>query len=293
MAGEDTRSDGVQGDFDMRQLAGDRYPPPAWHLEKIEQEMAAPDKTRMMRVVTRMGAQTAPDFSGVDWDRELARFQGIEFPRYYTQPFHSVPGGYLSEAAAVGDRAAMEAIYEEAHPRRSLGVREAMAALVPEQARTIVDLGGGTGDMGAAVARRLPNAQIRSIDASPFMVIAGEVQNGGLENLTLEQGFAEATGLPDDSVDVVLITLVFHECPNQIKRTILGEVQRILRPGGHLILSDTPQDDLHGYRGFYEPYKEEWLHYDPEASLLEAGFVDVERHEAAPPLWSVIARNPG
>jgi SAM-dependent methyltransferase len=293
MAGKQTEQGDSESRFDMRALAGDRYPPPAWHLEKIEQEMSAPDKTRMMRVVTRMGDQEAPDFSAIDWDRELARFEGIEFPQYYMQPFHSVPGGYLSEAAAVGDRAAMEAIYEQAHPRRSLGVRDALATLVPEEALNIVDLGGGTGDLGAAVARRLPNARVRSIDASPFMIIAGEVQNGGVENLRLEQGFAEQTDLEDASADVVLITLVFHECPNQIKKTILSEVRRVLKPGGHLILSDTPQDDLHDYRGFYEPYKEEWLEYDPVAALEAAGFVDVERQDVAPPLWSVIARNPG
>ena len=292
MAGDEALEGETRGGFDMRQLAGERYPPPAWHLEKIEQELAEPDKTRMMRVVARMGAQDAPDLSAIDWDRELERFHGIDFPSYYTQPFHSVPGGYLSEAAAMGDRAAMEAIYEDAHPRRSLGVRDAIAALVPADATTLVDLGGGTGDLGAAVARLRPDARVRSIDASPFMVIVGEVQNAGIPNLSLEQGFAEDTGLADASVDAVMITLVFHECPNRIKQKILAEVLRILRPGGQLILSDTPHDDLHDYRGFYEPYKEEWLHWDPVSSLREAGFVDVERRDAAPPLWTVIARRP-
>jgi SAM-dependent methyltransferase len=50
---------------------------------------------------------------------------------------------------------------------------------------------------------------------------------------------------------------VLHECPDAVKRALLGEVRRILRRGGTLVLTDTSQDDLHGYRGFYEPYKEE------------------------------------
>lgn len=283
----------ARGGFDMRSLADDRFPPPDWHFEKIQEEMACPEpKDRMMRVVKRMGEQAVPDFSGIDWDAELARFGDIEYPTYYHQPFHSVPGGYLSEAAAVGDRGAMEAIYEAAHPRKSLGMRDELAALVPEGARFVVDLGGGTGDMGAAVARRLPEARVLTLDASPFMTIAGRVQNAGLPNLALEQGFAEATGLEDASVDVALITLVFHECPNKIKRTILAEVRRILKPGGTLVLSDTPQDDLHDYRGFYEPYKEEWLRYDPTKALEEAGFVGIESHDVAPPLWTRVAKKP-
>ena len=56
---------------------------------------------------------------------------------------------------------------------------------------------------------------------------------------------------------------------------------------------DTPNDDLHGFRGFYEPYKEEWLSFDPEAALAAAGFTSVEQSSVAPPLWTVSARRPG
>ena len=285
--------DAIRG-FDMRKLAGDRWPVPDWHLEKIRDELACDDpRERMLAVMGRMGGQEAPDFSGLDWDAELRVFGEIHYPSYYRQPFHSVPGGYLSEAAAVGDRRAMEAIYQEAHPRRSLGVRDALAALVPEEAESVVDLGSGTGDAPAAVARRLPRAQVVGIEASPFMVVAGRHQNPEPANLELRQGFAESTGLATGSVDVVTITLVFHECPDTIKRTILAECRRILRPGGTLVLSDTPKDDLHGFRGFYEPYKEEWRVFEPVEWVSGAGFESVEEHDVAPPLWSVTARSPG
>lgn len=277
--------------FDMRSLAGTRWPVPEWHMERIAAEMAcdAP-KDRMMQVVRRMADQAAPGFAGLDWDAELARFGEIEFPAYYTQPFHSVPGGYLSEAAAVGDRAAMEAIYQDAHPRRSLGIRDALATLVPEDARAVVDLGGGTGDGGAAIARRLPDTRVTALDASPFMVIAGRTQNGDVPNLSVLQGFAEGTGLDDASADAVTITLVLHECPDPIKAAILGEARRILRPGGTVVLTDTPQDDLHGFRGFYEPYKEQWRVFEPAGFLEHAGFTAIAERTVAPPLWSFMAR---
>ena len=70
------------------------------------------------------------------------------------------------------------------------------------------------------------------------------------------------------------------------------EVARILRPGGTLVLTDTPHDDLHDYRGFYEPYKEQWLVFDPNAFLKDAGFEAIESHDVAPPLWSRVARKP-
>lgn len=278
--------------FDMSALASKQRPAPAWHLEKIAAEMAEPDKARMLRVIGRMGAQQVPALGAIDWEAELAAFGAIEFPSYYLQPFHSIPGGYLNEAAALGDRAALDAIYEDAHPEKSLGLRRAIAALVPADARSVLDLGCGTGDGGAAIARRLPHASVRALDASPFMVVVGRRQNGDLPNLRMEQGFAERCGAPDASVDAIHVTLLFHECPNAVKRAILAECLRALRPGGTLVLSDTPQDDLHSYRGFYEPYKEEWLRFDPDAFLREAGFVAIESHDVAPPLWTRVARRP-
>ncbi len=289
---DDARSESPT--FDMRTLAGSRWPVPEWHFETIAAELGcAESKERMMRVVTTIPQQRMPDFSGIDWDRALAAFGEIDYPRYYTQPFHSVPGGYLSEAAATQDRGAMEAIYQDAHPRRSLGLREALAALMPADAARVVDLGAGTGDTAAAIARRLPSARVIGIDASPFMVIAGRHQNAGISNLELRQGFAEHTGLEADSIDAVNITLVFHEMPDVVKERVLFECRRILRPGGRLVLSDTPHDDLHDYRGFYEPYKEQWLVWDELTTLGEAGFVGMERRDVAPPLWSVVCQKPG
>ena len=124
------------------------------------------------------------------------------------------------------------------------------------------------------------------------MTIAARHQNGGVENVRYEHGFAEATGLPDASLDAVSITLVFHECPDKIKSDILTEVHRILKPGGTLVLTDTPTDDLHTYRGFYEPYKEQWMAFAPGTFLEAAGFVDCEDRSIASPLWSQVAQKP-
>ena len=72
------------------------------------------------------------------------------------------------------------------------------------------------------------------------------------------------------------ICLVFHECTSEAQQAIAAEALRLLRPGGRLLLTDTPVDDLHAYRGFYEPHKENWLQFDAPAFLARCGFGDVE-----------------
>ena len=273
--------------FDLRSLAGDRWPPPDWHFEKIAHESSGPEsKDGMMGVIRRMAAQEAPDFADLDWDVELEAFGSLDLPDYYRQPFHSVPGGYLSEAAATNDRRALEAIYQDAHPGRSLGIREDIATLVPENARSVVEFGAGTGDGAAAIARRFPTARVMALEASPFMIIAGRTQNADLPNLEFVQGLAEETNIAEDSVDLVLLSFLLHECPDTIKRDILDRARRILRPGGMIVLNDTPPDSLDGYRGFYEPYREQWRDFDPETSLAEAGFEDTSNHEIAPTVFT-------
>ena len=277
----------------MNPAIAKRYAVPNWHYDKIQEESDCVEpKDRMLQVVRSMADQEAPDFSSIDWDAELSPFGEIDFPAYYRQPFHSVPGGYLSEAAAIGDRCAMEAIYQDDHPRRSLGLRDVLSSLVPARAQVVIDLGCGTGDAAAAIARNQPDAHVTAIDASPFMLVAARHQNAGISNLDFEQGFAEATRFENGIADAVTITLVFHECPDEIKRGILAEASRILRPGGTLVLSDTAQEDLHGYRGFYEPYKEQWLEFDPPAFLRDAGFTDIAAPNMAPPLWTFVAKKP-
>lgn len=279
---------------DLSGLGSRRMPPPAFHAQRIRDEMTGPEpKDGMMRVILRMGAQAKPDLRDLDWDAELSRFDEIPYPPWYRQPFHSIPGGYLSEAAALGDRAALEAIYEEAHPRKSLGLRDAIAELVPDDARRVIDLGSGTGDGPAAIARRLPNAEVTAVELSPFMVTVGRRQNAGAANLELRHGFAERTGLPDACADVVNVTLLLHECPDVSKRKVLREAMRLLRRGGVILLSDTAQDSLDTFRGFHEPYREQWRRFDPDAFLREAGFTGVEAVAPAAPLWTRVARKAG
>ena len=275
-------------------------PDPRWKtldLDKQRKQIQAElnssaPKDAVMRVMTRMQFQSAPDLGEIDWESELATFEPIEYPQYYLQPFHSLLGGYLSERAAVGNRVAMEAILENAHPQKSLGLRDEIAQLFPEAARHILDLGAGIGDDAAAIARRLQSATVTAWEASPFMIVVGRLYHKELPNLRWQHGLAEKTELPDNSVDAINMSYILHECPDEIKQIILAECWRILSPGGQLVVTDSLPGGLHSYRGFFEPYKEQWLKIDPDKLLREAGFINIKAYQFAYSTWTRVGTKP-
>ena len=51
-------------------------------------------------------------------------------------------------------------------------------------------------------------------------------------------GLGEASGLPDSSMDLVSICLVFHELPQDAARAMIREAHRVLRPGGAIAIME-------------------------------------------------------
>jgi len=282
---------------DMLLHAGSQFPTPKdtrwkdlWESQRpiVEKELygvTKADQQRTMEVLQRMLKEPEADVGGkIDWDEELAKFQDLDYPSYYLLPFHSNLGGWLSINAAVNDRRAMDAIYTDCHPQKCFGVRAELAKFVPSDSRVVVDLGSGVGDGPAAVANLLPDCRVVAVEASPFMITVGRRQSRNVPNLEFHHALAEATGLEAGSADCITITLVFHECSDEGKSAIIAEAYRVLKSGGTFIFSDTPQvGDLQTYRGFHEPWQEQWLKFDTESFLASAGFVDQKQYDVTAP----------
>ncbi len=93
---------------------------------------------------------------------------------------------------------------------------------------TIVDIGGGSGSFGAIARAKHPGARVICIDLSPRIMSNGvqHIKGSGLE-------------LPfrDSSVDLVTVHAMLHHVPDQLD-VAFGEVKRILRPGGYVIIQE-------------------------------------------------------
>jgi len=114
-------------------------------------------------------------------------------------------------------------------------VLEMAAAQVPRPA-AILDIGCGTGRLLRAVAARFPGARLEGVDAADGMIKqAIATLPAGLQ-IQFQQATAESLPFPDGSFDLVFSTMTFHHWSDQ--QTAIGEVRRVLAPGGRWLLAD-------------------------------------------------------
>lgn len=96
---------------------------------------------------------------------------------------------------------------------------------------TIVDLGAGTGRSTEVLAQT--GALVVAVEPEPAMRAHAARRFAAEPRVTVVAGQAEATGLPDHSVDHAAAMQALHWFDLDATR---AELRRILRPGGHVIL---------------------------------------------------------
>lgn len=99
----------------------------------------------------------------------------------------------------------------------------------------LLDVGCGTGGAVLAAARR-PVERACGIDVSPGMIERARANAGDLTNVDFRGADAEAIPYPDGAFTVVVCTNSFHHYSDPARA--LGEIRRVLRPSGRLVLVD-------------------------------------------------------
>jgi len=168
------------------------------------------------------------------------------------------------------------------------GDRFHLAALgaLAEGSWTVGDLGCGTGQVSAALAPFV--AQVIAVDASAAMLQAAKKRLQHVDNIDLRRGDLEALPIDEARLDAATLMLVLHHVPEPERA--LGEVARVLKPGGRAIIVDMLPHDRESYR---QQMGHVWLGFSDEhvrRLFQESGFEDV-RIVALPP--DAKAKGPG
>jgi ubiquinone/menaquinone biosynthesis C-methylase UbiE len=113
------------------------------------------------------------------------------------------------------------------------------ATLDPAPGERILEIGPGTGYYTLDLATWIgPDGSLEILDIQQEMLdhTMDRVGERGLGNVTAARGDAQALPFDDASLDAVVLTTVLGEIPDQ--DAALGEIARVLRPGGRLVVGE-------------------------------------------------------
>lgn len=127
------------------------------------------------------------------------------------------------------DRVADYVRYRPGYPPATLDLLRREIGL--SAASVVADVGSGTGISAALFLAA--GAEVYAVEPNDAMRAAAESLLAGQAKLHSVPGTAEATTLPDASVDVVAAAQAFHWFDRERAR---AEFARILRPAGHVVL---------------------------------------------------------
>jgi len=134
---------------------------------------------------------------------------------------------------------------------------DAMLALIPSH-YIVADLGCGTGHLAAELAPRV--ARVIAIDNSPAMLKAARKRTSDLPNVDLRQGDLESLPIDPGTCDAAMLILVLTYAADPAPA--IGEMSRILKPGGRAVIVDLLP---HARDDFRRQMEQQHLGFAPDA----------------------------
>lgn len=211
-----------------------------------------------------------------------------KLPSYFLQDFHFQTGGYLSEDSARLYDVQVETLFRGsafAMRRQALGPIADFMRGRDQRTVRLLDVACGTGRFLREARRAYPAMELTGLDLSRPYLAEAERHFEGLRPAAWLEANAEAIPLADDSQDIVTTIFLFHELPPDVRRVVIAEMARVLKPGGLLIFIDSLQlgDRDGGWDGFlegfperfHEPYYRHYLIDDLNGAFADAGLAAI------------------
>jgi ubiquinone/menaquinone biosynthesis C-methylase UbiE len=219
-------------------------------------------------------------------ERILSEVPSGTYPRYYLQKFHFQSDGYLSTASAERYDHQVEVLFGgAAAAMRRQALVPLKAALAGRPAAKLLDVGCGTAHFLREVKANYPRLDVTGLDLSTHYLAVARRELRSWSRARLVVGAAEILPFADGQFDAITCMYLFHELPSGVRRSVVGEIRRVLRPGGMVVFVDSLQpgdepdyDAMLDYFpvAFHEPYYASYLREDLDR-LWSPGFIPGER----------------
>jgi SAM-dependent methyltransferase len=119
---------------------------------------------------------------------------------------------------------------------------------VLEAHHRVLDVGCGTGTLAVLIKRLYPTVDVVGLDPDPkALARAQRKADRAAVSIRFDRGFSDALGYPDRAFDRVFSSMMFHHLEQGDKETTLGEIRRVLKPGGRLEFLDFAGSHGHGH----------------------------------------------
>lgn len=216
-------------------------------------------------------------------DEVTENFRGPKYPDYYLQNFHYQTDGWLSSKSAKLYDYQVESLFlgtADAMRRQVLpSVSDFMKGKDPADVR-VLDMATGTGRFASFLMDNYRSLDLTVMDLSPFYLEEAKRLLKRFETVKYAEAPCEDMPFEDDSFDAITCVYLFHELPMDIRKKVLGEMNRVLKPGGKLFFVDSAQSGEVPFervlKGFtisaHEPYYLDYTQMDLPAAMSEAGF---------------------
>jgi SAM-dependent methyltransferase len=143
-------------------------------------------------------------------------------------------------------------------------------------ARTVLELGCGTGNDAARLARE--GYLVTAVDLSGAAIIEAQARFGSTAQFMVAD-MAQRLPFPDQGFDAVMSNVALHMFPDDVTRDVFAEVGRLVRPGGPFVFHVNALEDR-PLRARWQPARElapdfvveqsgQTMHFFSEAYLRE------------------------
>lgn len=211
------------------------------------------------------------------------KFKGPKYPDYYLQNFHYQTDGWLSSKSAKLYDYQVESLFlgtADTMRRQVLpSIADFMKGKDPADVK-VLDMATGTGRFASFLMDNYRSLDLTVMDLSPFYLEEAKRLLKRFESVKYAEAPCESMPFEDNSFDAITCVYLFHELPMEVRKEVLAEMSRVLKPGGKLFFVDSAQSGEVPYervlKGFtiaaHEPYYMDYTQMDLPVAMSEAGF---------------------